>query len=293
MGSTSYDYGPFGELIRKSGSVSDLNPFQFSTKYLDSETQHIFYGYRFYNPGLGNWLSKDPLGEMGGVNSYCFVGNDNLNNYDLLGLISGTGKYTSCDGCVKKISITVPVKILNGSEAAFGNVARDFRVANRIFAQCCIEFIPRTSGILNEEQTKARLGSDEVLDIYYGNPISESRMFRTTKEEDRITKDQNSTSVIYAYYVKKINSNGEWGTRYGGKSYWFTVYGLPPAPAVVVTNIRDDDTLAHEFGHVLLNSGVHNNTVPNNLMASGGKTGQLLTESQCDQMRINFYKFFK
>jgi len=34
----NYDYGPFGELIRMSGAMAKLNPFRFSTKYDDDET---------------------------------------------------------------------------------------------------------------------------------------------------------------------------------------------------------------------------------------------------------------
>ncbi|MCP4721755.1 MAG: hypothetical protein GY860_20030 [Desulfobacteraceae bacterium] len=27
-----------------------------------------YYGYRFYNPGIGKWMTKDPLGVAGGIN---------------------------------------------------------------------------------------------------------------------------------------------------------------------------------------------------------------------------------
>ena len=34
-----------------------------STKYLDKETGLYYYGYRFYNPSLGRWPSRDPIEE--------------------------------------------------------------------------------------------------------------------------------------------------------------------------------------------------------------------------------------
>ncbi|MCB1131812.1 MAG: hypothetical protein KDN05_11825 [Verrucomicrobiae bacterium] len=34
-----------------------------------------YYGYRYYHPDLGRWLSRDPIGEEGGMNLYGFVGN--------------------------------------------------------------------------------------------------------------------------------------------------------------------------------------------------------------------------
>ena len=41
-----------------------------------------------YNPSTGRWLSRDPIGERGGVNLYGFVGNAPLDNQDALGLIT-------------------------------------------------------------------------------------------------------------------------------------------------------------------------------------------------------------
>ena len=45
-----------------------------------------FYGFRYYDPETGRWPSRDPLGEVGGLNLYAMVGNDLLNRWDLLGL---------------------------------------------------------------------------------------------------------------------------------------------------------------------------------------------------------------
>jgi RHS repeat-associated protein len=55
-----YEYGPFGEPIRVSGAAAS-NPFRFSTKYQDDETDLVYYGYRYYVPSTGRWLSRDPL----------------------------------------------------------------------------------------------------------------------------------------------------------------------------------------------------------------------------------------
>jgi len=45
-----------------------------------------YYGYRYYNPSVGRWLSRDPLEEEGGVNLYGFVRNDPLRFVDPFGL---------------------------------------------------------------------------------------------------------------------------------------------------------------------------------------------------------------
>jgi len=41
--------------------------------------------------GRGNWPSRDPIEELGGINLYGFVGNDDLNQVDSLGLTTYTG----------------------------------------------------------------------------------------------------------------------------------------------------------------------------------------------------------
>jgi|GEM_PF-1533672 len=84
--SARYDYGPFGELIRQTGPMSKANPIRFSTKYTDDETDLLYYGYRYYNPSTGRWLSRDPINEKGGLNLYVFLGNDGVDRVDFLGL---------------------------------------------------------------------------------------------------------------------------------------------------------------------------------------------------------------
>jgi RHS repeat-associated protein len=83
-----YEYGPFGELIRATGPMAKLNPFRFSTKYEDDETDLLYYGFRYYNPSTGRWLGRDPGQEQGGMNLYNFVGNDAIDQFDELGLLT-------------------------------------------------------------------------------------------------------------------------------------------------------------------------------------------------------------
>ena len=78
--------GPFGEVIRATGPMAKVNPFRFSTKYQDDETDIVMYPGRPYNPSTGRFLCKDPIGEKGGLNTYCFVGNNPISRYDALGL---------------------------------------------------------------------------------------------------------------------------------------------------------------------------------------------------------------
>jgi RHS repeat-associated protein len=98
-----YEYDPYGNVIGPDvdgdGQWTDdatayalANPFRFSTKWFDTElgTGHelYYYGYRYYSPRLGRWLSRDPIGEMGGRNLYAYVRNGPENGVDPKGLAS-------------------------------------------------------------------------------------------------------------------------------------------------------------------------------------------------------------
>ena len=85
-----YEYGPFGEFLRATGPMAKANPFRFSTKYQDDETDLLYYGYRNYNASTGRWVNRDPDDENGGLNIYGFVYNSPVDDVDLLGL---------CDDC--------------------------------------------------------------------------------------------------------------------------------------------------------------------------------------------------
>lgn len=82
----SYDYDPYGNVVKAVGDFAASNPFRFSTKYADAETGLVYYGHRYYQPQTGRWLSRDPLGEAAGINLYAFVGNNPVSRIDPTGL---------------------------------------------------------------------------------------------------------------------------------------------------------------------------------------------------------------
>ena len=48
----NYEYAAFGEPVRVTGVMARNNPFRFSTKYADDESDLLYYGYRCYKPSL-------------------------------------------------------------------------------------------------------------------------------------------------------------------------------------------------------------------------------------------------
>lgn len=81
-----YEFDPFGNVVRQIGSMAGDNPFRFSTKYFDDETELYSYIFRYYSTQLGRWINRDPIGEYGGSNRYAQSYNDPINYYDPSGL---------------------------------------------------------------------------------------------------------------------------------------------------------------------------------------------------------------
>jgi RHS repeat-associated protein len=44
-----------------------------------------YYGYRYYHPQTGRWINRDPIEEEGGLNLYGFVGNNGVDEFDIVG----------------------------------------------------------------------------------------------------------------------------------------------------------------------------------------------------------------
>jgi RHS repeat-associated protein len=68
--------------------VNLRNPGQ----YFDQETGLFYNMARYYNPQTGRYISSDPIGLWGGLNSYAFAGDNPLSRIDPLGLC--TDPYT-------------------------------------------------------------------------------------------------------------------------------------------------------------------------------------------------------
>lgn len=74
-----YRYTAYGEEQIFDGQGNPLshsiNPWRFSSKRTDAETNWCYFGRRYYDPEIGRWTTPDPLGFEDGFNLYCFVRN--------------------------------------------------------------------------------------------------------------------------------------------------------------------------------------------------------------------------
>jgi RHS repeat-associated protein len=109
----TYTYDSFGKLTASTGSV--VNPFQFTSREMDSETMLYYMRARNFDPTAGRFISEDPIGFRGGVNVYAYTLNNPVLYVDLYGLESGnlnksvpgpngeTAQNVPCPDCLDKM----------------------------------------------------------------------------------------------------------------------------------------------------------------------------------------------
>ena len=80
----SANYTPFGEanVVDSTKTLSLRLPGQ----YFDSETGTHYNYFRDYNPSTGRYLTSDPIGVNGGINTYLYANNNPIALFDNMGL---------------------------------------------------------------------------------------------------------------------------------------------------------------------------------------------------------------
>lgn len=98
----TYRYSVYGEeeIINDRGrSVSDSsvgNPWRYKGKRVDKEIGLMYFGYRYYDPEVGRWISPDPAGAIDGPNLYVYARNNPIKYVDYFGLSSALDENCGC-----------------------------------------------------------------------------------------------------------------------------------------------------------------------------------------------------
>ena len=98
----SYRYTVYGQekiTNEKGRIVSDSsigNPWRYCGKRVDKEIGLIYFGYRYYDPEVGRWISPDPLGGIDGPNLYTYARNNPMTYVDYFGLASEVRETQNC-----------------------------------------------------------------------------------------------------------------------------------------------------------------------------------------------------
>ena len=146
--------------------------------------------------------------------------------------------------------------------------ATDVAQANKVWAQCAVQ-LNLVSGESWNTKLMDSLAPKGVLNEF------KTMKSPTSEEEEMLGHQPGGTGVVHLYYVPGL-SDGSVGEN-------FRPSVSPTVPhAVVVSDSGHVDTLAHEFGHVLLDVSGHE-ADRDNLMASGRVRTKGVDKLECRQ----------
>jgi RHS repeat-associated protein len=179
-----YWYAVFGEVLAQSAD-SVVNPFTYTAREEERETGLMYYRNRFYDPGMGRFLSEDPISFMGmDVNLYRYVWNSSPNFVDPSGLVPPKmlpGK--------KKENLKIIINVMTNE--AFTNSELDVVITAVVDA--------------------TGLGDVGTALGLAGKQISADNTITITKKEDKfldeileITKDKNDNDQTLVDLIEKL-----------------------------------------------------------------------------------------
>lgn len=111
-----WDAGPFGEIQPDSGPDGDSVPLEFNLRfpgqYFDAETGLYYNYFRYYDPSTGRYITSDPIGLKGGLNTYGYALQNPLKYFDTDGLevriicrpLAGVASYTGKQHCFVRVT---------------------------------------------------------------------------------------------------------------------------------------------------------------------------------------------
>jgi RHS repeat-associated protein len=63
---------------------------RYPGQYYDAETGLHYNWHRYYDPRIGRYITSDPIGLRGGLNTYAYTNNNPLRYIDIFGTCPGT-----------------------------------------------------------------------------------------------------------------------------------------------------------------------------------------------------------
>jgi len=100
-----YDYDAFGQRVQFAGTL--FQHYGYTAREEDPESDLVYYRARHFDPAIGQFLQRDPIGfAAGDLNLYAYVGNDPYNWTDPTGLLqAGTYKNQAQRSAVTAVGV--------------------------------------------------------------------------------------------------------------------------------------------------------------------------------------------
>jgi hypothetical protein len=194
---------------------------------------------------------------------------------DMLARVAGVAATAPSAAVPTRAEKTVTVDTVKLQGSRF-NPATQVQVANAIYAQCNVRFTHGIDATATPAQTTAWIGADAVLqrnrncgDI----TAEETAMFTGARTAFGLS------APIQAFFVPSLP---------GASGYsiprFCAIGGYAPYRGIaVIQNSGDASTLAHEAGHILLDSGGH----PSNTIMQPRPRPNEITDPQCTTIYNN------
>lgn len=181
-------------------------------------------------------------------------------------------------GCTSIKTVSVDAVSLDGSSR---NPVAELERANTIFDQCCVHLSLGGGGSENAARTAEMLGPGEAIAGVGHCGIATAQ---ETALMSGATADFGLSSRIRAFFVATIND----GTpAYDFPPFCATGSAAPLQNMAIVSNSASVRGLAHEIGHILLNSDDHPADPANLMSAPATPPGEQLTSAQCATIFAN------
>jgi len=190
-------------------------------------------------------------------------------------------KQETCSVGVKNISIDL-IKLRGSNRTP----ATDVTAANNAYKKCCVQFTKGQEPPVPNDLSNKWLGGDtdvRVADTCGAVGAEEKAMYDGAASEFKLS------SRMRAFYVESFSGVSD-ATAFSLPPYCATGAAAPYVNHLIIQNIGRGNTLAHELGHILLNSpahqGIDNPADRNNVMFGPG-SGFDIDDSQCKKIYNN------
>ncbi|MFS2223457.1 RHS repeat-associated core domain-containing protein, partial [Pantoea sp. B65] len=207
-----YPYGGTAVWTARSQTEANYKTIRYSGKERDA-TGLYYYGYRYYQPWLGRWLSADPAGTVDGLNLYDMVLNNPMTLSDSQGMAGRQGyiysPFTSFDMIRQAMGLNMP-RYLSGRKNLYPLIVPNDK-ALEDFMEMRIMQITQYEDTIAYHKSELNKVTEELSTLYL-NPLalteSQPSLSDSGGEQIEIKSQLEATgkileSKIHFYQTKK------------------------------------------------------------------------------------------
>ncbi|WP_348650907.1 RHS repeat domain-containing protein [Enterobacter cloacae] len=210
-----YPYGGTAVWAARSTTEADYKTIRYSGKERDA-TGLYYYGYRYYQPWAGRWLSADPAGTVDGLNLFRMVRNNPVTLYDTEGCVPG--------------QINIYDEAASQGETVIGSGLREIERKNQPFAAriaAAYTIAKNSIGFARERveqmrETFSEPESRQVANELFNAPVNNNNM--TVENMDNVlSKIKKLDDFFNAYSTENIVGVTSSDTDEARRNAWVNV----------------------------------------------------------------------